>query len=83
MYYKQTGRKKMKDALPTLCWWLSLLFADYIKNGLLSMKKNILHSHHLAENREETMICSTSALQQSFQDGSHKTSFNSCESCLL
>lgn len=49
--------KTPSDAtLLTLCRWLPLLFTDYIKNWLLSMKKNILHSHHLAENNTETML---------------------------
>lgn len=40
-------------ALLTLCWRLPLLLTNYIKNWLLSMKKNVFYANHLTEKKTE------------------------------
>ena len=54
--YADQDQQQSDATLLTLCWRLPLLFPDYIKNWLLSMKKNVLHSHHLTEKKTETMF---------------------------
>lgn len=50
----------------TLCWRLPLLFTDYIKNWLLSVKKNVLHSHHLTEIRQKQCLLLIMGVKASF-----------------
>lgn len=39
----------------TLCRWLPLLLTDNIKDWLLRVKKNVLDSNHLTENKTEKL----------------------------